>query len=524
MKKPLFSVLSVLPSEPFARPEAAYARLRTTAVTALCYDSRRATEGTVFFCLVGKTVDGHKFAPAAYAGGCRVFVTERTVALPPDAVQLVVPDTRAALADCAAAFYDHPEDEVRLVGLTGTKGKTTTAILIRELLCAADIPTGYIGTNGVDFGSYHYATVNSTPESVEIYRYLRMMADEGIRACVLEVSSQALWMERVRGLHFDTTLFTNLSRDHIGGVEHPDFEHYRASKRRLFTDYPTQAIVVNEDDSATAFMLEDVPIDKDTPRLITFSTSDASNTTAAPADAHARWEATDLCPTRRNGRIGVSFVCTRDRIRQGERWFLPLPGDFNVQNALAALAVACERFGVSVESAQKTLEAVTVSGRFETVTHPALPEVTFIIDYAHNGVSLSSILDALAAYAPTRLICLFGSVGGRTVERRRDLALAAAHRCDLCILTSDNPASEPPMDILLDIDAAFPSDACPRIMEPDRAAAIRMAVDMAMPGDLFLLAGKGHEDYQLIGTHRVPFSEHEILLEAIRHRAEVGVL
>lgn len=511
MRRPIQDVFAALPEGVLTRAKY-WDKQKNAPISALCYDSRRATEGTVFFCLVGKTSDGHGYASSAYRGGCRFFVAERELDLPDDATVLTVPDTREALADCAAAFYGHPERQMRLIGLTGTKGKTTTALLIQGLLTDAGIPTGYIGTNGVDYAGYHFDTVNSTPESVEIYRHLRGMLDAGVTVCALEVSSQALWMERTRGLAFDTVLFLNLSRDHIGGVEHPTFVHYRDCKKRLLTDYSAQTLVLNADDGASDYMAEGVG----TPTL-SFSTRNPT----------APWYAADIRPTRCQARLGVDFAVYRNQKPLEGRWFLPLPGDFNVQNALAALAVVCQRFGVEPHRAKAALEKASVAGRFETVTSPALPDVTFIIDYAHNGASLAAILDALRAYGPRRLICLFGSVGGRTRERRRDLAEAAAYRCDLCVLTADNPADEPVMDIIRDIDRHFPPkghpDGCPRIHEPDREAAIRMLVDTAQAGDVILLAGKGHETYQLVGTARIPFSEVDILKDALRERALAGM-
>ncbi len=496
-------------------------RYAKASILGLCYHSAKAVGGTLFFCLVGKSADGHSYAPAAYRAGCRVFVVERMLELPEDCVQIRVPNAREALADSAAVFYDHPEKELRLIGLTGTKGKTTTAYLIRALLEGADIPTGYIGTNGVDYAEVHHDTLNSTPESVEIYRYLREMADAGMQACVLEVSSQALWMRRVQGLIFDTTVFTNLSRDHIGGVEHPDMTHYRASKKKLFSDYPARMVVVNADDAASAYMVEDLSCGKDQPRLLAFSTAEGE-TIDAPV-CPPLWCASEAYPARRGDAVGVTFTCRRGGRVLDEPWFLPLPGIFSVQNALAALTVACEGFGVSEECARRVLAEATVPGRFEAVTHPGLPGVAFVIDYAHNGVSLAAILDALRDYEPERLIALFGSVGGRTKERRRDMAEAAGPRCDLCILTSDNPSVEPPADIIREIDEAFPTGACPRICITDRAEAIRYAVEIAEEGDIILLAGKGHEAYQLIGVQRLPFSERELLEAALEARAAAEV-
>jgi UDP-N-acetylmuramoyl-L-alanyl-D-glutamate--2,6-diaminopimelate ligase len=341
---------------------------------------------------------------------------------------------------------------------------------------------------------------------VDIYRYLRYMLDEGVKTCVLEVSSQALWMARTRGLRFDTVLFTNLSRDHIGGVEHPDFEHYRDCKRLLFTDYPAEAAVVNRDDAHASYMSDGVSAP-----VLDYGLTEGNG--------KPLWFADRIHPLQKNGRIGVEFSAFRNGTPMGDDWFIPLPGHFNVQNALAALSVVCERFGVSPAQAKDSLAGAVVAGRFETVTSPDLPDVTFVIDYAHNGVSLTSVLDTLRGYDPNRLICLFGSVGGRTRERRRDLAEAAAYRADLCILTADNPANEPVMDIIREIDSYFPADGCPRLWEPDREAAIRMLVEQAQAGDIILLAGKGHETYQLIGTQRIPFSEKEILREALRERA-----
>ena len=508
MRKPIYRLFESLP-EGVMLPAPHWEAVKNTPISALCYDSRLATEGTVFFCLVGKVTDGHTFALSAYRRGCRFFVAEHELEIPADAVILTVPDSREALADCAREFYDHPEREMKLIGITGTKGKTTTALLIQGLLTKAGIPAGYIGTNGVDYGTHHYDTVNSTPESVEIYRHLRSMLDEGVRTCAMEISSQALWMGRIRGLTFDSTLFLNLSRDHVGGVEHPTMEHYRDCKRLLFTDYPARTVVAGLDDPTTPYMTEGVAVP-----VLSFSTED---TTAA-------WSASDIRPDRRGDRPGVSFVSKRYGTPLAGRWFLPLPGDFNVRNALAALCVVCDGFGVEPTAAQELLETASVAGRFETVTSSALPGVTFVIDYAHNGVSLASILDALAAYAPKRLICLFGSVGGRTKERRRDLAQAAAYRADLCVLTADNPADEPVMDIIREIDSHFPPDGCPRIHEPDREAAIRNLVKNAQAGDIILLAGKGHETYQLIGSRRVEFSEREILKEALRERALAGIV
>lgn len=473
-------------------------------VREVCYDSRRANEGSLFVCLRGTQTDGHEYARAAYDNGTRAFLAEHTPALPPDATVVCVPDSRAALADVAAAFYQYPAEQMRLIGITGTKGKTTTACLIAHILNTCGIPTGYIGTNGAEFAGIHLPTANSTPESMEIERLLRRMLDAGVRTCVMEVSSQGLWMGRVRGLSFTAGLFTNLSPDHIGGVEHPDLDHYRACKRRLFSDHPMGAAFCNADDPEADYMTAGCRVPP-----IRFSVSDEPS---APGD-EPDWRATAIRQARQDGRPGMAFRVTG--CGGAADCFLPLPGIFNVSNALGALAVCCECFPVALSDATYALADAHVPGRFELILHPAQPDVTYIVDYAHNGLSLASILDTLRGYAPARLICLFGSVGERTRGRRAELAMAASGRADLCILTSDNPGRESPEDIIREIDAAFPVGSCPRLCIPDRAEAIRTAVRLARPGDMILLSGKGHETYQLIGTDRVPFSERDILKEEL---------
>lgn len=475
-------------------------------ISAICCDSRKAGVGSLFFCLRGARYDGHAFASAAYRQGARAFVAEEPLPdLPSDAAVVQVTDSRAALADCSAAFYGYPAGQMRIVGITGTKGKTTTACLTAHILNRCGIPCGYIGTNGADFAGVHLPTVNSTPESLEIHRILRRMLDAGVRTCVMEVSSQGLWMERVRGIPFHACLFTNLSPDHIGGAEHPDYAHYRACKKKLFTDFPLRLAVCCADDPEAEFMMQGAAAP-----VRYFS---VLQNQPAPDGNPPAWRAADIVPALGDGIPGMRFTVISPV--ETVPCFLPMPGVFNVSDALGALALCGEGFGVPGRIAPDALADAAVPGRFEIITHPAQPNVTYIIDYAHNGLSLSSVLDTLRSYRPARLICLFGSVGERTTGRRAELALAAAVRADLCILTSDNPGREPPEDIIREIDAAFPQNSCPRLCIPDRAEAVCAAVSMARAGDMILLAGKGHEEYQLIGTARVPFRECDILRSAL---------
>lgn len=453
-------------------------------------DSRKTGADSLFVCIRGAVQDGHAYAGRAYLQGCRAFVAEHSLDLPEDAAVITVSDSRAALAELSAAFYGYPAREMTVIGITGTKGKTTTALLIRHILEENGISAGYIGSNGIQFCGHFYPTVNTTPESCELHYYLRKMADAGVKVVALEVSSQALYLRRVLGIRFPLCIFTNLSHDHIGGVEHPTFEHYRDCKHSLFTDYGAECIIANADDPATPEMLAG-----STGRPLLCSVS-------READLYAR----DVSLFRQGSRLGVEFVC----IHGGKECAisLPLPGEFNVHNALCATAVGLH-FGLSMEEIAGALASISIKGRFEPVE--ILPEVTFLIDYAHNGVSLRAALETLRCYSPARLICLFGSVGGRTQMRRPELGAVANELCDLAILTSDNPDFEDPEAIIDDIAAAFTPNGAPFTIFPDRHDAIRAAVYGAKPGDIVLLAGKGHEDYQLIRGEKVPFDERAIL-------------
>lgn len=468
-------------------------------IDAIVCDSRQAAPRTLFVCVVGRTTDGHRFAKSAYEAGTRFFLAQYIPELPADAHVFLTSDTRTALAELAAAFYGYPARELTLIGITGTKGKTSTAIMLYRALCENGQNAAYIGTNGVYFANNREETANTTPESLELQHDLRRMVNAGVRYVVMEVSSQALLLDRIHGLRFAICLFTNLSRDHIGGIEHPDFENYRSCKHRLFTDYGAATIIVNTDDRQSGYMLAN----HSAQTVLTYGTGESAD-----------FRGTAFENVSLPDHIGIRFVC---RSREGNcAVSLPFAGQFSMYNALAVIAV-CQVLGIRAADAARSLSHTCVPGRFELLRFPALPGVTFIIDYAHNGASLGAVLSSLRAYEPTRLICLFGSVGCRTKERRREMGEAAARSADFCILTSDNPDTEPPDAIIAEIAAAFTlPGSCPFLAVPDRADAIRCAVQLAQPGDMILLAGKGHEQYQLINHCRIPFSEHDILRDAIQ--------
>ena len=461
-------------------------------ITAVEYSSRAAGSGSLFFCLRGASGDGHDYAADAYARGCRAFVVERAVDLPSDAITVKVADSREALALVSAAFYGHPADRMKIIGITVTKGKTTTAHMLRSILSEAGRTCAYIGTSGVIIGERSFETKNTTPESRDLWAYFRMMADEGIEYAVIEVSSQALAHHRVDGVPFAAAAFLNLSEDHVGGVEHPTFEDYKYSKSRLFSEHEPGFAVYNADDAQSAYML---------------GSCAAPAASFSVADSGADYFATDVRPFREEYTLGVSFTLHTDSRMIAAK--VCQPGGFSVSNALAAIALA-DHFGVSPEDASRTLEHAAAPGRCEIV--PGLPGRTFVIDYAHNGVSLTNSLKVLREYDPARLIVIFGSVGGRTKGRRAELAHAASNLADLALVTSDNPDFEPPEDVIRDILASWDGGA-PYIAVPDRAEAVREAVRLSEPGDIVLFAGKGHETYQLICGERMPFSERELILD-----------
>ncbi len=458
---------------------------------------------SVFVCIKGARADGHDLAFRAYENGCRVFVASRPLSLPSDALVLLTDDTRMTLANLACRFYGHPSRKMHLIGITGTKGKTTTAHLLFHILNQNGIPTGYIGTNGVLYQNVQKPLRNTTPDAVTLQKTLCEMLDAGVHTAVIEVSSQALMQKRVDGTHFETALFTNLYTDHIGPMEHPDFEHYKACKHRLFTDFDLQNVIFNDDDPYAAEMVAG----SSAPCLLTCSTEKTADFYAA-----------DLKETWKNGHLGVTFSLMHKKGAVSVS--LPLLGRCNASNALLAASTAIGVFGIPLKNVADALSTASVVGRCECIPLPS--GAVAVIDYAHNGESMRQILSALRPYVKGRLICLFGSVGERSQLRRTSIGKAAATLADLCFLTSDNPGREDPDTIIDEIAAAFEGTNTPYWRNPDRKSAILQALEETKNGDVLLLAGKGHEEYQLIGTQKLPFCERVIIEEFCKSTATAG--
>ncbi len=469
------------------------AQIPSQEIRELTESSAKAAPDTLFFCIRGARADGHAFAPDAYARGCRAFVAERPLSLPSDALVVLVPDSRQLLGELACRHYGHPSRKMHLIGITGTKGKTTVAHLIAHLLNTAGIPCGYIGTNGIAYGNVKQSTRNTTPDAVTLQKALSEMYATGVKTAVIEVSSQALMQHRVAGMHFETVLFTNLSPDHIGENEHRDFAHYKACKKQLFDDFGATCAVYNADDPAAEELL--------------CNTTAKELVSCSLRSKEADFFADRISLIRNEAMLGIGFwVSSKKEACYGR---LPLPGTFNAENALLAIATVTHLFGLSLSAAMCAMETVLIAGRCEVIPLPNSAAV--VIDYAHNGVSLEHLLSTLRGYQPKRLIALFGSVGERTKLRRAEMGRVAHALCDLCILTSDNPGREDPEAIIEEIAAAFADGKTPYRSFPDRAKAIRAATAMTTPGDLLVLAGKGHENYQLIGTEKIPFCERELV-------------
>lgn len=455
------------------------------SVDDIVYDSRKAVEDTFFFCLRGARFDGHKYALKAYENGCRCFAVEAKVDLPPDAVQVVFKDTRAALAQASANFFDHPTKSLKIIGITGTKGKTSTAHLVKAMIESAGFKCGIIGTVGAYYDNVEIPTVNTTPESYELQKIFRVMLDNGCKYCVIEVSSIGLMAHRVDCVNFEVGVFTNLSPDHIGPNEHPDFEDYMYWKSVLFEI--CNLAVVNVDDPAHINMLKNC---------------NCPVTTYGLENADITAENVQLIKAR--GFIGISF----DSVTKDKRTYteVALPGYFNVYNALAAISV-CEALGIDSSKHIECLKDIRVRGRAECVY--VCDDYDVIIDYAHNGISMKSMLDTLKSYPHNRIIALYGAVGGRTQLRRKELGLITGKECDLSVLTSDDPDFEDPWNIINEIGHYVTEVGGKFIGIPDRGEAVEYALGLLEKGDILLLAGKGHEQYMKINGEYLPFSERE---------------
>lgn len=466
-------------------------------VSDIAYDSRKCGEGILFVCLVGAFTDGHNYIKSAYDKGSRVFLCERDVDLPSDALVITTDNTRSALAKISCNFFRNPSKDIKVIGITGTKGKTTTAHIVKFLLEEGGVKTGIIGTVGSFFGDTVIPTVNTTPESYELQKTLRIMAEGGCEAVVMEVSSLGLKHHRVEGTEFYCGVFTNLFPDHIGTNEHETFEEYAYWKTQLFP--MCRKAIVNIDDPFSKEVF-----DYCTDEIITYG-----------YDNRADYILENCEKVKLGNILGVSFDV---KVRGIDKKFtVALPGEINAHNSLIALAIG-DIFGVSDEDAAEGLRKVFVKGRCEILKDT--DDITVIIDYAHNGVSLKSIIDTARAYEHNRIITLFGSVGGRTECRRQELGSVSGKMSDFTVITSDDPDFEDPMSICEEIASYCKAAGGEYVIFPDRSEAVNYAVKMAVSGDIIILAGKGHEEYMKIKGEKIPFNEREEVIRAFIEKKE----
>lgn len=465
-----------------------------TEVRDIIYDSRKIAPETMFVCMVGAVTDGHKYIPDAVEKGASVIVLEReeeAAQIPENITVLKVASARLALALMSAALFDHPARKLVTIGLTGTKGKTTTTYMIKKVLEMAGKKVGLIGTIGAMIGEEHLPSKNTTPESYELHRMFAAMVEAGCEYVVMEVSSQGLKLDRTAGILFDYGIFTNLSPDHIGPAEHASFEEYMECKSLLFRQ--CRIGIVNADDEHVEGILKG-----HTCEVKTFS-----------AEKEADLMASDIGFINEDGKLGMHFKVSGCMDCQAK---VHIPGRFTVYNSMVTMLV-CHLAGISDEAILEGLSKVQVKGRVEML--PVSKDYTLIIDYAHNEVSTRSVLTTLMEYHPKRLICVYGGGGNRSKLRRYDMGEVTGEMADLCVLTCDNPRDEEIRDINNDIKVGLARSNGKYIEIDDRKEAIAYCMKNAKPGDMIVLLGKGHEDYQEIKGVKYHFDEREAVAEIL---------
>lgn len=464
-------------------------------ITGIYNDSRKVTDGSLFLCIKGAVSDGHTYAAQVAEKGAAAIVVQDPVEVLESVTVIQVKDSRYAMALIAAAWYDYPAEKLRVIGITGTKGKTTTTYMIRSILEAAGHKVGLIGTIEAIIGEKVIPACNTTPESTTIQEYFAEMVKIGCDSVVMEVSSQGLMLHRTAGIPFEIGIFTNLEPDHIGPAEHSSFEEYLECKARLFKQ--CKLGILNADDKH----LEEI-LKGHTCQVETYGFSEKAD-----------FRATESKLVSAPGYLGIDYHVSGKRNFQVE---IDIPGKFSVYNSLAAIAV-CDHFGVTDENIISALGKAKVKGRIEMIK--VSDDFTLMIDYAHNAMALESLLTTLKEYHPKRLVCLFGCGGNRSKSRRYEMGEVSGKLADFTIITSDNPRYEEPEAILADIESAISKTDGKYIKITDRKEAIAYAIHHGQPGDVIVLAGKGHEDYQEICGVKHPMDERVLIKEILEEDA-----
>ena len=462
-------------------------------ISTLVSDNRKLTKDCVFVCIEGANFDGHSVVNDAFKCNAAAVIVMKNVEVPENINTAVikVKDTREVLALASAAYFSYPTKEIKVIGVTGTKGKTTTTYLIKSILENAGYKVGLIGTIETIIGDEHIPSKNTTPESYVLQETFRKMADNGIEVCVMEASSQGFLMKRTLGTEFEIGIFTNLEPDHIGPNEHDSFENYMECKSMLFRQ--CKAGILNADDEHLEGILKG-----HTCEVFTYGMSE-----------NADYRASNVKLFEEKGVLGISFS-VNGRINTDVA--IDMPGKFSLYNALTAVSV-CSYLGIKEDAIKSALKSAKVKGRIEMV--PVSDDFTLMIDYAHNAMALESLLTTLKEYESGRLVCVFGCGGNRAKSRRFEMGEVSGRLADFTIITSDNPRFEEPLDIIADIVTGIEKTDGEYIKIPDRKEAIKYAIENGRKGDIIVLAGKGHEDYQEIKGVKYPMDERVLISEVL---------
>ncbi|HHL2032929.1 UDP-N-acetylmuramoyl-L-alanyl-D-glutamate--2,6-diaminopimelate ligase [Clostridium perfringens] len=454
------------------------------------YDNRKIEQGDAFVCVKGFKVDGHSFIGDAIKKGAKALIVQEDVSVQEDITIIKVRDTRKALAIMSSNYFGNPKDKLKIIGITGTNGKTTSAFIIKSILEKAGFMTGLIGTIANYIGNKKVDAVRTTPESYELHELFKNMVDAGVEYCVMEVSSHSLELDRVYGVQFEEGIFTNLTRDHLDF--HKTFENYYNAKFKLFER--SNHSIINLDDPYGANIVKDIEERGVKTKVSTFSIEKESDFKAFEIKSHSN---------------GSEFKVNLESI---EEFSINIPGEYNIYNSLGCI-ICAYNLNIPMDKIKEGLSDVVIPGRCELVAKEKNLPYSIIIDYAHTPDGLENILSTVKAFTKNRMISVFGCGGDRDKVKRPQMGKIGCELSDIAIITSDNPRSEEPMDIINDIVKPLNYDNF--IIEVNRKEAIRKAMNMALEGDVIVIAGKGHETYQILKDETIHFDEREVVYDIL---------
>ncbi|MBI6019331.1 UDP-N-acetylmuramoyl-L-alanyl-D-glutamate--2,6-diaminopimelate ligase [Clostridium perfringens] len=454
------------------------------------YDNRKIEQGDAFVCVKGFKVDGHSFIGDAIKKGAKTLIVQEDVSVQEDITIIKVRDTRKALAIMSSNYFGNPKDKLKIIGITGTNGKTTSAFIIKSILEKAGFMTGLIGTIANYIGNKKVDAVRTTPESYELHELFKNMVDAGVEYCVMEVSSHSLELDRVYGVEFEEGIFTNLTRDHLDF--HKTFENYYNAKFKLFER--SNHSIINLDDPYGANIVKDIEERGVKTKVSTFSIEKESDFKAFEIKSHSN---------------GSEFKVNLEGI---EEFSINIPGEYNIYNSLGCI-ICAYNLNIPMDKIKEGLSDVVIPGRCELVAKEKNLPYSIIIDYAHTPDGLENILSTVKAFTKNRMISVFGCGGDRDKVKRPQMGKIGCELSDIVIITSDNPRSEEPMDIINDIVKPLNYDNF--VIEVNRKEAIRKAMNMALEGDVIVIAGKGHETYQILKDETIHFDEREVVYDIL---------